>query len=161
MEFKTFYGSKCVFSNFYPSKFVIDEIEYNCVEQFFQFQKAIVFEADDTAMKILGSTSPKYQKQLGRKGIPYFDSKIWNQKCNDVMLVGLMAKFSQNPELKQVLLDSNEAILVEASPTDKYWGIGLSANHPDTRNPEKWPGHNHLGFALMQTRKTLRGDSSP
>jgi ribA/ribD-fused uncharacterized protein len=159
-----FYGSKDVYSNFYRASFVIDDIQYNCVEQYFQYQKAITFGAYETAEKILNTTSPTVQKSLGRKSIPNFNGKIWNSististksMCIDVMQKGLMAKFSQNPELKRILLETDEKILVEAAPRDLFWGAGYGKTNPNILDPKKWRGQNRLGFELMRTRKLIR-----
>lgn len=151
-----FYGSKDVYSNFYKASFVIDDIKYNCVEQYFQYQKAITFGANETAEIILNTTSPTVQKSLGRKSIPNFNGKIWNSMCIDVMQKGLMAKFSQNPELKRILLETGDKILVEAAPRDLFWGVGYGKTNPNILDPEKWRGQNRLGFELMKTRKLIR-----
>lgn len=163
-----FYGSKDILSNFYRTTFEIDGIKYNCVEQYFQHQKAIVFGALDTAEKILKTTSPTIQKSLGRKSIPNFDGKIWNSKshsdsvtsgdskCIDVMQKGLMAKFSQNLELKQFLMGTGDKILVEAAPRDLFWGVGYGKTNENIQDPKKWRGQNRLGFELMKVRKLLR-----
>jgi ribA/ribD-fused uncharacterized protein len=151
-----FYGSKDILSNFYRTTFEIDGIKYNCVEQYFQYQKAIVFGAFDTADKILKTTSPTIQKSLGRKSIPNFNGKIWNSTCIDVMQRGLFAKFSQNSELKQFLLGTGDKILVEAAPRDLFWGVGYSKTNENIQDPKKWRGQNRLGFELMKTRKLLR-----
>lgn len=68
---------------------------------------------------------------------------------------GNLLKFSQNEELKQKLLDTENKILVEASPYDKIWGIGLSVSDKDFYNPILWKGENLLGKILMKVRNTL------
>lgn len=72
-----------------------------------------------------------------------------------LVVEGNVAKFSQNPDLKEFLLGTGDAVIVEASPYDKIWGIGLKANDERARNPETWRGENLLGFALMDVREEL------
>lgn len=151
-----FYGSKDILSNFYPTSFIVDDVKFNCVEQYFQYQKAMIFGAHDTAVKILETTSPTVQKSLGRKSIPNFTGDIWNSKCIDVMQKGLYAKFSQNFELKKFLLDTDDAILVEAAPRDLFWGVGYGKTNEKITDPRMWRGQNRLGFELMKTRKLIR-----
>jgi len=66
------------------------------------------------------------------------------------------AKFNQHPDLRHFLLGTGGRILVEASPADAVWGIGMSVDDPDARRPSRWKGANRLGFALMQVRSELR-----
>ena len=67
-----------------------------------------------------------------------------------------MHKFGQNARLKNYLLSTENKILIEASPYDQIWGIGLGKESPDATQPEKWNGQNLLGFALMEVRDELR-----
>ena len=151
-----FYGSKDVLSNFYPVSCIVDDVKFNCVEQYFQYKKAMIFGAYDTATKILDTTSPTIQKSLGRKTIPNFNGEIWNSECINIMQKGLYAKFSQNLELKQFLVDTGDKILVEAAPRDLFWGAGMGKTNEKIGDPQKWRGQNRLGFELMKTRKLLR-----
>ncbi|MDJ0633261.1 MAG: NADAR family protein [Xenococcaceae cyanobacterium MO_188.B29] len=72
-----------------------------------------------------------------------------------IVVKGNLAKFSQKEALKEFLLNTKERILVEASPRDRIWGIGLGQNNPDAANPYQWQGLNLLGFALMEVRDIL------
>ena len=96
-------------------------------------------------------------KALGRQ-VRNYDNTVWNGIRQIVVYEGLLAKFSQNPELKQNLLDTGEALLAEAEEYDAIWGIGLSMEDERNRNPKDWEGQNLLGFALMQVRQKLSGD---
>jgi len=156
MTMEVFYGSKDILSNFYHTSFEIDGVKYNCVEQYFQYQKAITFCAQDIAEKILKTTSPTLQKSLGCKSIPNFNGKIWNSMCINIMQKGLYAKFSQNLKLKQFLVDTGDKILVEAAPRDLFWGVGFGKTNEKIQDPKKWRGQNRLGFELMKTRKLIR-----
>jgi ribA/ribD-fused uncharacterized protein len=81
---------------------------------------------------------------------------MWDQKKFDIAVQGNYHKFNSNPGLKEFLLNTRDRVLVEASPVDAIWGIGLSADHPDIESPEIWPGQNLLGFALMAARELLK-----
>ena len=82
--------------------------------------------------------------------------RIWNTHKDRIVIEGNIAKFSQNANLKAFLLSTGNKILVEASPYDKIWGIGIDENHPDACTPSHWHGKNHLGFALMAARDAIR-----
>lgn len=87
---------------------------------------------------IMSSSSPSEQKSIGRRvigfnqetyvylfgGVPYIISFSWDEVSYDVMKDGLLLKFGQHLHLKKALLESGDASLVEASPTDRRWGIG-------------------------------------
>lgn len=153
-----FYGSgnnyKC-FSQFTKSAFTIDGIEYNCAEQWMMASKARTFVGnDDILEEILQNNDPAKIKGLGRKVINY-DEQIWDGVRYEVVVKGNYAKFSQNDSIKKILLETKDAILVEASPYDKIWGVGISEENPDIYNPTKWRGQNLLGKALMEVRKQL------
>jgi ribA/ribD-fused uncharacterized protein len=81
---------------------------------------------------------------------------MWNQHRREIVMAGNYQKFTQNTALREFLLTTGDRVLVEASPLDKIWGIGLAADHVDAPQPEKWPGLNLLGFALMQVRDRIR-----
>ena len=144
--------------------FVIDGIYYRYAEQFMMAEKARLFNDTESLEKILGARSPMIIKRLGRavknrNGERWTsdDKKEWDGARFDVVVRGNFAKFSQNTELKEYLLSTGDALLVEASPKDRIWGIGLDAAMA-ARMPEKdWPGQNLLGKALMQVRERLRG----
>lgn len=93
-------------------------------------------------------------KKLGRK-VRNYDDSIWKEKRYDVVVKGNIAKFSQNEKLRSFLLSTGSKILVEASPKDTIWGIGLEESSPDALSPRKWQGENLLGFALMEVRDII------
>lgn len=107
------------------------------------------------AKEILADPIPRKQKALGRK-VKGFVSEIWEQECFAIMVKGCLQKFLQNPDLKEKLLATDDLVLVEASPHDTIWGIGMDENHPDATNPKKWLGLNLLGLVLMEVRLLLR-----
>lgn len=153
---------KDCFSNFYKCAFTVhfegeeSPTQFTCTEQFMMYSKAIHFKDLETAKEILETpySNPKIYKDLGRK-VKGFSEKEWNRVRNYVVYSGCLAKFEQNPSLKNILLNTKEAILVEASPYDRIWGIGLSVKDKDWLSIDKWKGLNLLGFILMEVRKEL------
>lgn len=119
------------------------------------YQKALLMGDTDTGALILATKDPKKIKQLGQRVKPWDESKWLENRCR-IMYEGLMGKFTQNTELKERLLSTGQKILVEASPLDKIWGIGLDGKSPDARHPLRWKGLNLLGRVLMQVREDLR-----
>ena len=105
----------------------------------------------------MNSRTPAEAKKWGRK-VKNFDPAIWDENKYDIVLQGSIHKFSSNLFLKEYLMNTNSRILVEASPVDPIWGIGLAKDHRDCRNPEAWRGENLLGFALMEVRDILSGN---
>ena len=137
---------------------VVDDVAYNCTEQYMMAEKARVFGDDDIRQKMLACNDPKEIKALGRQ-VKNFDAETWRRVSLDVVVKGNLHKFRQNPELCQFLLDTGEKILVEASPYDTIWGIGMQESEAGVDNPENWKGTNFLGFALMEVRGILSGHS--
>lgn len=146
------------FSNWYPSKFKIDEIEFKNVEQYMMYMKAVVFDDKYNAKLILDSSNPAVIKALGRQVQGYKDD-VWSAIRFDIVLEGCYAKFTQNPELKQTLLDTGNTKLVEASPYDKIWGIGLGENASGVEDEKNWKGLNLLGQVLNQVKKEIRNET--
>jgi ribA/ribD-fused uncharacterized protein len=142
------------FSQWYPSFFKVDGIEYCCCEQYMMAKKALFFGDNDTHKKIMGTTSPKEQKKLGRE-VKNFNEGQWNKVAKDIVEEGNYAKFSQNKSLKDILLATKGTSLVEASPYDTIWGIGLREGDPLTLNRETWRGTNWLGEVLDKVRDRL------
>jgi ribA/ribD-fused uncharacterized protein len=105
-----------------------------------------------TAEKILSASHPDVAKKLGREA-KGFDEAKWVEHRFEIVVRGNEAKFGQNAALKQFLLNTGQRVLVEASPVDRVWGIGLAEDNPEAANPEQWPGLNLLGFALMKVRR--------
>ena len=148
-----FYGG--VFSQWYPARFVVDGVVYSCAEQYMMAKKAQLFQDHEAVKKIMASRNPATQKALGRK-VAGFKREVWDTVSRDVVLRASLAKFSQNHKLLAYILGTGEDILVEASPTDTIWGIGLDELDPDALDPAKWQGTNWLGEVLMETRSALR-----
>lgn len=148
-------GKQCL-SQWYASGFEINGILYPTAEHYMMAEKARVFNDKETLEKILSARSPAEAKQLGRT-VRDFSGTVWNPKRYDIVVAGNLAKFSQCPELADFLLKTGSKVLVEASPKDRIWGIGLSEDDPNAHNPNLWNGLNLLGFALMEVRKRLTG----
>jgi ribA/ribD-fused uncharacterized protein len=151
-NYALFWGSP--FSNWYKSKFTVKGVEFNCVEQFMMACKALQFNDHLALQKIMSSKDPRQQKAYGRDVNGYVDS-IWTDIRYPVVREGVFAKFDQDIRLQTLLLSTDNLIIVEASPKDTIWGIGLGTDHPDATNPGKWKGTNLLGMALMDVRATL------
>ena len=146
------------FSQWYPSKFTIDEVKYISAEQYMMAQKAIMFEDQEMFKKILLSHSPRQQKHFGRS-VKGFNQREWEKVARGFVYMANYAKFTQNPELKELLLKTRGTELVEASPYDKVWGIGLQEGHKDIHDKKKWLGKNWLGEVLTQVRLKIEEES--
>jgi ribA/ribD-fused uncharacterized protein len=85
-----------------------------------------------------------------------FDEEIWTRERFGIVVEGSVHKFAADEELRAFLLGTGERVLVEASPVDRVWGIGLAADDAAAEDPERWRGPNLLGFALMAARERLR-----
>lgn len=146
-------GSEC-FSQWWPAEFEVDGVSYPTAEHFMMAEKASLFGDDETREAILSAAHPNQAKSLGRQ-VRGFDTERWERACRDIVVRANLAKFSAHPELREFLLGTGQRVLVEASPLDKIWGIGLSADDPRAVDPEQWEGQNLLGFALMEVRRRL------
>lgn len=137
------------------TNFTDGKTTYSCAEQYMMAKKAELFKDPITLNKILKSTNPKDIKSLGRE-VKNYKEEIWNLHKSNIVIEGNMLKFGQNPELKKILLSTGDTILVEASPYDKIWGIGLGVEDEDILDESKWKGQNLLGKALMVVRERLK-----
>ena len=146
--------TKSCFSQWFESSFTIDDIVYQTAEHWMMVAKARLFNDDETLALILETSDPKTAKALGRK-VKKFDDDVWNAKARQLVTEGNLAKFGQNEELRAFLLATGNLVLVEASPYDRIWGIGLKADDESAKNPANWQGQNLLGFALMDVREML------
>lgn len=142
-------------SNWYHSPFTINGICYDSIEQYMMYQKALTFNDMETAEKILKTKNFREVKILGRQVKNYNDT-IWNGIRQIVVYEGLLAKFSQNEDIKNQLLNTGSEVLVECSATDKIWAISLTIDNVDSKDMTKWKGQNLLGFSLMKVRDKLR-----
>lgn len=147
-------GPGCL-GQWWPSRFTVDGVEYRCAEQYMMAEKARLFGDETMLEAILAADDPKTMKACGR-GVQGFIQEVWEERCRGIVLQGNLAKFGQDEALKAYLLGTGDRVLVEASPMDRIWGIGMGKNNPDAENPMKWRGKNLLGFTLMEAREILR-----
>ena len=147
-------GPSC-FSQWWPSPFQVDGREYATAEHWMMAGKARMFGDEDAFEEVLRAKTPAEAKKIGRR-VRNFDQQKWSESCNDLVMLGNLHKFASKPELGEFLLSTDERVLVEASPADRIWGIGLKMDHPDASRPQNWRGQNLLGFALMEVREALR-----
>ena len=141
-------------SNWYPSAFTLKGIDFSSMEQYMMYRKAICFDDDKVASQILATEDVAEIKALGRL-VSGYDENLWNGVRQIVVYEGLLAKFYQNPELKERLKSTGSAVLAECAVNDRIWGIGLSMRDPDRFDRTKWKGQNLLGYALMMVREKL------
>jgi ribA/ribD-fused uncharacterized protein len=141
-------------SQWFPRAFEIDGVRYATAEHFMMASKARLFEDDKALAAILRAKSPADAKAAGREVRNYDDEK-WNRARFDAVVRGNVYKFGQNADLRLFLLSTGDRVLVETSPRDTIWGIGMGASNPDAKDPKKWRGRNLLGFALIEARAKL------
>jgi len=144
-------------SQWWMQNFEVNGNIYSCAEQYMMAEKARLFHDEEMLKQIMQAVSPKEMKNYGR-AVRNFDNEIWASHCFQIVKNANKAKFSQNPELLRFLFGTEDQILVEASPRDRIWGIGMGRNNPDVENPMKWRGRNLLGFALTEIRDELFKD---
>ncbi|MGB5887978.1 MAG: NADAR family protein [Acinetobacter venetianus] len=145
---------KSCLSQWYPSTFKLDGIEYLTAEHYMMAQKAKLFNDELVFAQILQVKHPNEAKQLGRK-VQHYDDQIWKEKRFDIVVQANLAKFSQNSALRDFLVNTQDRVLVEASPVDTIWGVGMAQEHEHIQDPSQWLGLNLLGFALMRVREQL------
>ena len=142
-------------SNWYMSDFIVDGIKYSSMEQYMMYMKALTFNDTESADKILSISDVAEIKELGRN-VKNYNDVIWNGVRQVIIYKGLIEKFKQSIELRELLISTGEDVLAECAVSDKIWGIGLSMYDKDRFDMSKWKGQNLLGFALMLVRDELR-----
>jgi ribA/ribD-fused uncharacterized protein len=163
MEYHFFYGGNlsqwCRNDGFGGPQFEVEEIEYNCAEQYMMAMKASLFGDEDAFHEIMSLYHPREQKAAGRK-VRGFDNDKWQEVARDFVYRANWAKFTQNKGLELSLQDTGDAMLVEASPYDKIWGIGIGVLEAQDSNvqPAEWKGTNWLGQVLTKVREDMRAD---
>ncbi|KAB7790732.1 DUF1768 domain-containing protein [Bifidobacterium leontopitheci] len=163
-------------SNFHPAPFIVDwketdgsvkELRFECSEQWFMFRKAWRFRDHSAMDAVLQPGLDPYQYKAIGRNVQGFDETVWDEESRVYMFEALMFKFSQNPDLAKQLLETGERVLVECSPFDTIWGVGLGKQTKDGRTDDRWKdsgnwrGKNRLGFLLMDVRDVLRSDKTP
>lgn len=146
-----------IYSQWHKAPMIIDKIEYNSCEQYMMHQKALLFGDTEIAEKIMQESNPREQKKYGRM-IKNFDKALWDKNCLAIVYEGNLAKFRQNADLKEEMLNTGNRIFVEASPLDTIWGIGMSEDEMGIDDPSFWQGLNLLGQALTLVKNQLRNE---
>lgn len=147
--------TKSCFSQWWEQSFEIEGIEYKSAEHWMMAEKARLFKDEEILAEILTVPSPAEAKKLGRK-VRNFEQSTWEAHRYEIVKKGNLHKFAQAPELKEFLLNTAPRIIVEASPYDRIWGIGLTQDAKGVEHPMNWKGLNLLGFALMEVRDMLQ-----
>jgi ribA/ribD-fused uncharacterized protein len=150
-------GNECL-SQWWGALFMVEDVRYPTTEHFMMAEKARLFGDLVARERIIAAPNPDAAKRLGRE-VNNFNEQVWQQHRFAIVVQGNLAKFGQNAALRKYLLETGERVLVEASPVDRIWGIGMAANDSHAENPEKWRGLNLLGFALMEVRDRLRTEN--
>jgi ribA/ribD-fused uncharacterized protein len=160
-------GASCL-SQWWPSPFTVDGVEYATAEHWMMAGKARLFGDAEAERAALTATNPALAKKAGRL-VRGFDETIWERERFRIVVEGSVHKFAAHADLREFLLGTGERsemgvppaggwgrVLVEASPVDRVWGSGLAADDEAAADPERWRGPNLLGFALMEARERLR-----
>lgn len=147
-------GNGCL-SQWWPATFTVHGVRYPTAEHYMMAAKARLSGDTKAVKRILAAPHPGAAKALGRQ-VRGFDERRWEEHRLAVVVAGNLAKFAQHPRLLDFLAGTGTRVLVEASPQDRIWGIGLAASDERARSPERWQGLNLLGFALMEVRHQLR-----
>ncbi|GAA2227646.1 NADAR family protein [Kitasatospora cystarginea] len=146
-------------SQWWPARFTVDGVTYATAEHWMMAGKARLFGDDEVLPRVLAARTPAEAKKLGRL-VRGFDEQRWAAERFELVIQGNVAKFGQNEALREYLLGTAQRVLVEASPLDRLWGIGLAAENERAAKPAEWRGLNLLGFALMEARSRLAEPAS-
>ncbi|MFI5838452.1 NADAR family protein [Catenuloplanes sp. NPDC051500] len=146
-------GGECL-SQWAPSPFTVDGVRFETAEHYMMWRKAMLFDDAETAARVLAAGHPKQAKDLGRR-VRDFDEQVWLAARYGIVVDGNVAKFRQHAAMGDYLRGTGDRVLVEASPLDRVWGIGLAADDPRAEDPSAWRGLNLLGFALMEVRDVV------
>lgn len=146
-----------IYSQWHKAPMTIDKIEYNSCEQYMMHQKALLFGDTEIAELIMEESNPREQKKYGRM-IKNFDKSLWDKNCLAIVYEGNLAKFTQNADLKEEMLNTGNRFFVEASPLDTIWGIGMAEDEMGIDDPSFWQGLNLLGQTLTLVKNQLRNE---
>jgi ribA/ribD-fused uncharacterized protein len=150
-------GAGCL-SQWWPSPFTVDGVTY-ASEHWMMAAKARLFGDAEAERQVLAAGHPSQAKNAGRL-VRGFDEGEWERRRSAIVVRGSVHKFASDPGLRSFLLGTGGRVLVEASPVDRVWGIGLAATDEAAGDPERWRGPNLLGFALMTARERLGGGAA-
>lgn len=152
--YKQSIGEFCL-SQWYESPFTVNQVTYNTTEHWMMAHKALIFRNFDIYQQIIVAKTPGEAKALGRE-VRNFDRTTWAKYRSEVVITGNIHKFNQHPALLSYLLNTKPRILVEASPVDVIWGIGLAKDNAIATDVNEWRGLNLLGWAIMEARDFLQ-----
>jgi len=158
VSFTPFFQGSSAFSNWHKVAFIVGGTTFNCVEQYMMYAKAKFFGDEGTAAAVLATQDPGRQKALGRR-VAGFDDSIWIENRMSIVRTGVLAKFTQNSRLQEALFATAGTELVEASPYDRVWGVGLAATDPRIHDRSQWRGENLLGKILTEVRDHLMDEA--
>ncbi|MFD7310927.1 NADAR family protein [Promicromonospora sp. NPDC059942] len=144
-------------SQWFEAEFEVDGVRYRTAEHWMMAQKARLFDDPEAERAAVDASNPALAKAAGRT-VRDFDDAVWVRERFEIVVRGNEHKFAAHPGLREYLVGTGSRVLVEASPRDRVWGIGMGAHHEDAENPAGWRGLNLLGFALMEARERLRKD---
>ncbi|MFF0742021.1 NADAR family protein [Streptomyces sp. NPDC004111] len=148
-----------IFSQWWESPFTVDGVRYATAEHWMMARKAVLFGDEEARAAALAASSPAAAKKAGRL-VRGFDDTVWERERYAIVVEGSVHKFRQHPDLGTYLRGTGSRVLVEASPLDRIWGIGLAADDPRAEDPARWRGLNLLGFALMDARERLAAEAA-
>ncbi|MEU0335372.1 NADAR family protein [Streptomyces sp. NPDC006193] len=148
-------GASCL-SQWWPSPFSVDGVEYATAEHWMMAGKARLFGDAEAERRALAAEHPAEAKKAGGL-VRGFDEETWERERFRIVVEGSLHKFAAHEDLRMFLLGTGDRVLVEASPVDRVWGIGLAADDEAASDPGRWRGLNLLGFALMEARERLAG----
>ncbi|MEV6485471.1 NADAR family protein [Streptomyces sp. NPDC051576] len=151
-------GASCL-SQWWPSPFTVAGVTYATAEHWMMAGKARLFGDAEAEARVLAAGHPSVAKKAGRL-VRGFDEETWARERFGIVVEGSVHKFAADAELRAYLLGTGDRVLVEASPVDRVWGIGLAADDEAAQDPARWRGPNLLGFALMAARERLRGQTT-
>ncbi|MFF5290980.1 NADAR family protein [Paractinoplanes globisporus] len=151
-------GPGCL-SQWWPVEFTVDGVLFRSAEHYMMWRKALLFDDRATAERIVAAGHPREAKMLGR-AVAGFDGPTWAEHRFAIVTEASRHKFGQHPDLRDWLVGTGDRVLVEASPTDRVWGIGLAAADERATDPARWRGLNLLGFALMRARLEWQSEQS-
>ena len=146
-----FWGGSNPLSNFHKCDFQENDVSFTSVEQYFVYKKAHHFSDEVAKQKVLTLQDPVQIKRTMIKG---YDKAQWAPMSERVMEQGLSLKFHQDEGMKKALLATEHRELIEASPYDSMWGIGIGLHSESLTDKTKW-GSNRLGKLLMEIRERL------
>ncbi|MFF7392699.1 NADAR family protein [Streptomyces scabiei] len=152
-------GASCL-SQWWPSPFTVDGVEYATAEHWMMASKARLFGDPEAERKVVAASSPAQAKKIGRL-VRGFDEALWERERFGIVVEGSVHKFAAHADLRAFLVGTGHRVLVEASPVDRVWGIGLAADDERAMDPARWRGPNLLGFALMAARERLASGGAP